>query len=274
MSLLSGVNHITFLTSDLDRLAAFHKEVFGARKLVELPVPEPEGPGRHALITLGAGANLPAFELSKTPPPPARPMFERGRSDHFALHLADVQTFERLRKALLDRGLTDGTVTDFGALRVLTFEDPDGHSVELAHWVGAADPADLICRGRQTRRSSRGGPAPATTHHLAEQICRSLSPPGAAFPISPARTQKRVPPRALWPPPPRHERDWGLRRAFRTGDRPARRSVQVRHLGHRNARNDVKAGLWSVSNSLSWRVALRRGRGDELNRASRFEDRP
>jgi hypothetical protein len=70
-------------------------------------------------------------------------MFERGRIDHFALQVGDVQTFERLREALLARGLTDGAVTDFGVLRVLTFEDPDGHSVELAHWVGSADPADL-----------------------------------------------------------------------------------------------------------------------------------
>jgi catechol 2,3-dioxygenase-like lactoylglutathione lyase family enzyme len=36
---LAGVNHITFLTSDLDRLVGFYQEVFGARKLMELPVP-------------------------------------------------------------------------------------------------------------------------------------------------------------------------------------------------------------------------------------------
>jgi catechol 2,3-dioxygenase-like lactoylglutathione lyase family enzyme len=66
MGSLAGVNHITFLTSDLDRLVGFYQEVFGARKLMELPVPEPEGPGRHALITLGAGATLHPFELSRT----------------------------------------------------------------------------------------------------------------------------------------------------------------------------------------------------------------
>jgi catechol 2,3-dioxygenase-like lactoylglutathione lyase family enzyme len=53
MGSLAGVNHITFLTSDLDRLVGFYREVLGARKLMELSVPEPEGPGRHALITLG-----------------------------------------------------------------------------------------------------------------------------------------------------------------------------------------------------------------------------
>jgi catechol 2,3-dioxygenase-like lactoylglutathione lyase family enzyme len=140
---LAGVNHITFLTGDLDRLVGFYEEVFSARKLMELPVPEPDGPGRHALITLGGGATLHPFELSPTPPPPASPMFQRGRIDHFALNAADADTFAQLRDKLLARKLTDGEVTDFGVLRVLTFTDPDGHAVELAHWVGARDPEDL-----------------------------------------------------------------------------------------------------------------------------------
>lgn len=65
MSWLSGVNHITLLTRDLDRLAAFYEEVIRARRLVELPVPEPDGPGRHALIGIGGGTALHAFELAR-----------------------------------------------------------------------------------------------------------------------------------------------------------------------------------------------------------------
>jgi catechol 2,3-dioxygenase-like lactoylglutathione lyase family enzyme len=139
---LAGVNHVTFLTGDLDRLALFYEEVFGARKLMQLPVPRPDGPGRHALIGIGAGAALHPFELSRTAPPPAQPMFQLGRIDHFALQVADAETFEQLRTTLLARGATDGTVTDFGVMRVLTSNDPDGHTVELAHWVGG-DPGDL-----------------------------------------------------------------------------------------------------------------------------------
>jgi catechol 2,3-dioxygenase-like lactoylglutathione lyase family enzyme len=138
-----GINHITLLTGDLDRLAGFYEEVFGARKLVELPVPAPDGPGRHALIDIGGGAVLHAFELARIPPEPARPMFGRGRIDHFALQIAGEETFSRLRAELSARGVTDGTVTDFGVVRVLTFTDPDGHAVELAHWVGGTDPARL-----------------------------------------------------------------------------------------------------------------------------------
>lgn len=140
MTGLAGVNHIAFLTSDIDRLAAFYEEVFGATKVVDLPIPEPEGPGRHALVSIGGGASLHAFEFSRIAPPSAAPMFHRGRIDHFALNAPDAETFERLRTKLIARGSTDGTVTDFGVMRVLTFTDPDGHSVELAHWVGGRGP--------------------------------------------------------------------------------------------------------------------------------------
>ncbi|MBV9049366.1 MAG: VOC family protein [Solirubrobacterales bacterium] len=143
MSRLSGVNHITLLTHDLDRLAAFYEEVFGARRLVELTVREPDGPGRHALIGIGGGAALHAFQLTRAAVPPARAIFERGRIDHFALNVNELETFERLRSELLARGVSHGRVTDFGIVRVLTFADPDGHAVELAHWVGGHDPVHL-----------------------------------------------------------------------------------------------------------------------------------
>lgn len=38
---ISGIDHIAFLTSDVDRLTAFYEELFGARRVVELPIPEP-----------------------------------------------------------------------------------------------------------------------------------------------------------------------------------------------------------------------------------------
>jgi catechol 2,3-dioxygenase-like lactoylglutathione lyase family enzyme len=162
-AVLSGVNHITILTSDLDRLALFYEEVFGAKKVIELPIPEPEGPGRHALIAIGAGACLHAFEFARVPTPTAGPMFARGRIDHFALGAADAETFERLRTELLARGRTDGMVTDFGVMRVLTFNDPDEHSVEVAHWVGGVDPGglDMSKATDDERTSQRAASAPS-----------------------------------------------------------------------------------------------------------------
>jgi catechol 2,3-dioxygenase-like lactoylglutathione lyase family enzyme len=140
---ISGIDHFALLTSDLDRLTGFYEELFGAGKVAELPIPEPEGPGRHALIAVGAGATLHVFEFAKIPPPAERPMFRRGRIDHFALNVADAERFEKLRVALVERGSSDGVVTDFGVMRVVSFSDPDGHTLELAHWVGGDDPTDL-----------------------------------------------------------------------------------------------------------------------------------
>lgn len=140
---ISGINHIAFLASDLDRLTGFHEELLGAKKFVELPIPEPEGPGRHALIGVGAGAMLHAFELAKIPPPVERPMFQRGRIDHFALNVPDAETFEALRAELVARGRSDGIVADFGVMRVMSFTDLDGHTLELAHWVGGDEPIEL-----------------------------------------------------------------------------------------------------------------------------------
>jgi hypothetical protein len=52
MGSLAAVNHITFVTSDLDRLVGSLGSVRGTQTDGAL-VPEPEGLGRHALITLG-----------------------------------------------------------------------------------------------------------------------------------------------------------------------------------------------------------------------------
>ena len=169
MSSLAGVNHITVLTDELDRLRAFYEEVFGARLLVELPVPEPDGPGRHALLGIGGGAALHLFELQRVATPAARAMFARGRIDHFALQAPDVGTFERLRVTLCARGATDGAVTDFGIVRVLTFSDPDGHPVELAHWAGGADLGELdMSRANDdeliARRSAAISRSPTSRH--------------------------------------------------------------------------------------------------------------
>lgn len=159
--MLSGVNHITILTDDLDRLALFYEDVFGARKVMELPIPALEGPGRHALIAIGSGACLHVFEFAQVPTPAAAPMFARGRIDHVALGAPDAEEFERLRTDLLARGRTDGTVTDFGVMRVLTFLDPDEHPTELAHWVGGIDPGELdMSRATDDERTSQRAASP------------------------------------------------------------------------------------------------------------------
>ena len=141
--MLQGVNHVTTVTKDMDRLVQFYERVFDATKLVEIPIPRPEG-GRHCLIDLGQGMTLHAFEMPGTPEPNRdQPMFSRGAIDHFALQVQDADAFEELRHRLIDCGASDGVVTDFGVMSNVGFRDPDGLWCEIARWYQSMDPSDI-----------------------------------------------------------------------------------------------------------------------------------
>jgi catechol 2,3-dioxygenase-like lactoylglutathione lyase family enzyme len=141
MEELGGINHVTFVTQDLDRLVAFYEEAFGAHKLLELPIPYLKG--RHAFVDVGGGSVLHPFEIpGQEQPSPDLPMFARGRVDHFALQVPRG-SLDRLGDRLVGMGVSTGEITDFGVVRVLSFKDPDGLHVELGEWVGGDNPADL-----------------------------------------------------------------------------------------------------------------------------------
>jgi catechol 2,3-dioxygenase-like lactoylglutathione lyase family enzyme len=132
--LTNGINHVAMLTEDLDRFIAFYTEVFDAE--VRLDVRE-EGL-RHAFLDVGAAAVLHAFSIPGNAHATGMPhMFDRGHVDHVALDVADAETFETLRDRLVERGASDGLVTDFGSVRVIVFCDPDGFEGEIALWVDA-----------------------------------------------------------------------------------------------------------------------------------------
>ena len=58
-------------------------------------------------------------------------MFGRGRIDHMGLEAASLDAFDAIRNRLMDRGSTDGFVTDFGPVLSLFFTDPDGLEGEV-----------------------------------------------------------------------------------------------------------------------------------------------
>ena len=125
--LLAGVGHVALATADLDRLAAFHAEVFGATIASR-------GPG-HAFIAVGGGVSLHVFErpeLAAGAPEVDAGSWRHGPIDHFTLEAASLEAFATARERLLARGCTTGEVVDFGALISLFFTDPDGLLVELS----------------------------------------------------------------------------------------------------------------------------------------------
>lgn len=129
MALTTGINHVALVTSDLDRLIEFYVSVFEADVIADLE----EGELRHAMLDLGGGVALHPFYVGANPhAAPQGEMFRRGHLDHVALDVADSESFELLRRRLVERGASDGLVTDFGTVRTVSFLDPDGWEGEIA----------------------------------------------------------------------------------------------------------------------------------------------
>ena len=120
-ALLDGVNHLTFITADMDRLIGFCERLFGARTTVDL---EEEGL-RHALIEVGPNTMLHPFHIPGVEPPGRQEMFGRGRLDHFALNAATEEAFRELHRRLAAEGALDSEVTDIGSILLFSFLDPD-----------------------------------------------------------------------------------------------------------------------------------------------------
>jgi catechol 2,3-dioxygenase-like lactoylglutathione lyase family enzyme len=146
LSLLNDIHHLTFVTSDLDRLIGFYERVFGARVTVDL---EEEGL-RHAFIEVGPHTVLHPFQVPGVEPPGPQPMFRRGRLDHFALNAASEEAFGELRRRVVAEGAGDGVVTDMGSLLNFGFTDPDGGQHEVV-WAKPGVPVEVGLRRAEWR---------------------------------------------------------------------------------------------------------------------------
>jgi catechol 2,3-dioxygenase-like lactoylglutathione lyase family enzyme len=126
--LLDGINHVAVLTGDTERLVAFYAEVFGS----QAEVVQHDDQVRLTMIQVGPTAELNVFQLpGNTEHERQVPMFGRGRLDHLALQAASIEAFETIRDRLVERGASDGFVTDFGDILSLFFRDPDGLEAEV-----------------------------------------------------------------------------------------------------------------------------------------------
>ncbi|MET0326741.1 MAG: VOC family protein [Ilumatobacteraceae bacterium] len=131
MNLLTGFNHVALITADLDRLTSFYRDVFEA-EVIDLA---DDAPFRHAMVLVGPGSGLHAFELGDHPDATGRAeMFGRGHLDHVGLDAPTEEAFHELRRRLVEHGASDGAITDFGPLLSVWFEDPDGMGCEVC-WL-------------------------------------------------------------------------------------------------------------------------------------------
>lgn len=129
--LLNGINHVALISKDIDRIRAFYGEVFDAEVGPTKPHGD-DGGETMTTIRIGPTTELNVFTIEGNPEPDRqKPMWGRGRLDHFGLQAASAESFETIRQRLVDHGASDGHVNDFGAVRSLFFRDPDGLEGEV-----------------------------------------------------------------------------------------------------------------------------------------------
>ncbi|OBJ61736.1 VOC family protein [Mycobacterium asiaticum] len=129
--LLNGINHIALIAKDIDRLRVFYTEVFQAAVGPTKPHGE-KGDETMTMIRIGPHTELNVVTIEGNHEPDRQtPMWGRGRLDHFGLQAASAQSFETIRRRLVEQGASDGTVNDFGTVRSVFFRDPDGLEGEV-----------------------------------------------------------------------------------------------------------------------------------------------
>lgn len=129
MKLLTGINHVAIMTEDVDRFVAFYTEVFEAEVVFVETGPE----FRHAILDVGGGGVLHPVEIEGGPHGRgSAAMTDRGHLDHLALDVPSREVFDQVRSRLVDRGASDGAVSDLGPKLSFWFVDPDGMHVD---WV-------------------------------------------------------------------------------------------------------------------------------------------
>jgi catechol 2,3-dioxygenase-like lactoylglutathione lyase family enzyme len=132
LMLLKGLNHVAILTNDTERLHAFYQEVFDAPVLRDGPETPDDADLRLSIINVGPFSELNVFQIrGNTEADRQTPMFGRGRIDHLALQAGSIEAFDAIRKRLMERGASDGFVTDFGPILSVFFRDPDGLECEV-----------------------------------------------------------------------------------------------------------------------------------------------
>lgn len=152
MPITAGAHHLTLFTADMDRLIHFYEQIFDAVARYDLKEVGPDGGTiRHALIDLGGGFSLHPFQM---PSPTgyeagSMDMGQRGHIDHLALRVTDEDRLQEVRRRLFAAGASDGVLTDFGVIRLVTFKDPDGMEGEVAVWTVEKHPLGFQDRKRE-----------------------------------------------------------------------------------------------------------------------------
>jgi catechol 2,3-dioxygenase-like lactoylglutathione lyase family enzyme len=127
---IAGIHHITLISGNLERSAAFYRDLLGLR-LVEAGVNQDDPNARHFWFGDAEGAPGTLVTLFEYPHM-ERGAVGVGSTHHFAFRVGSEDELEGWRRYLTSRGVPCTPVLDRDRFKSLYVRDPDGHIVEIA----------------------------------------------------------------------------------------------------------------------------------------------
>ena len=127
---IAGIHHVTLISSDLDRSAAFYRDLLGLR-LVEAGTNDDDPDARHFWFGDPDGAPGTLITLFEYPQM-ERGIVGIGSTHHFAFRVGSEDELEGWRRYLDSRGVPCTQVIDRARFKSIYLRDPDGHIVEIA----------------------------------------------------------------------------------------------------------------------------------------------
>jgi catechol 2,3-dioxygenase-like lactoylglutathione lyase family enzyme len=131
MPISTGLNHVAFLTTDMNRTVAFYEAVFEG--VVTFEMAKTDDHPWMKILDVGGGAFLNIFEApAETIIGERRRQGGRGAVDHFAFNVGSRETLDLVRQRLIDAGAQEvGEAQQLGQEWSVFFRDPDGLELEV-----------------------------------------------------------------------------------------------------------------------------------------------
>ena len=136
---IAGIHHITLISANLERSAAFYRDLLGLR-LVEAGVNQDDPGARHFWFGDADGAAGTLVSLFEYPNM-EHGAVGVGSTHHFAFRVSGEDELEGWRRYLTSRDVPCTPVLDRERFKSIYIRDPDGHIVEIATDLPGFDPA-------------------------------------------------------------------------------------------------------------------------------------
>ena len=127
---ITGLHHVTLLCADVERSAAFYRDLLGMR-LVDRSR-NPDDPNAQHLMFGGDGVTGQTMVTCMDYPGLEEGTVGRGSTHHFALAVESDDELSAWVEYLRSRGVEVTDPYDRGPFRSIYLRDPDGHLVEIA----------------------------------------------------------------------------------------------------------------------------------------------